>query len=140
MGIHSIAALVEEQHGALPKDALYVWAESYAESLFEKMKEQLGKTYYVLFLEQGKLHIYTIAPWKQTKQVTKEVIQPIENLQNISISNIGSQTKPQAKVISFLAPSGEKHRYYIPYESREFQHKEQDNHLIQLVEALMPTE
>lgn len=117
-----------------------MWAESYAKTFLEKMKEQINKKYYVVFVDGIKMHILTLSTKKIEPQVIEELVLNIEDLQNISLQNVWSQNNPIAKVLSFTTPSGEFIKCSIPYTSKKYSHERQTDHLDDLVALLMPTE
>ena len=136
---NELTSLVEKQFGKVGKDTVYVWADTYAQTFLEKMKFPFVKGQYVLVLERNKLHILTINPEKSTNKVTEETTYTITDLRHISIGNLWSQKNPVAKMITFNAPTGEKHKYRVPYEAHEFEHKDQKKHLLSLIDSLMPS-
>jgi uncharacterized protein YnzC (UPF0291/DUF896 family) len=140
MSSRTVRDIVSAQHGKVGKQDTYVWATSYAKNFFEKMKEQIAKYTYILFVEGEKIHIYTLSARKKEGQVTEEFAYAIDQLQNISITTIGSQANETAKVITFVDPTGDKHTYYIPLTIKEYAHPHQEEHLNDLVEILMPTD
>jgi hypothetical protein len=81
----------------------------------------------------------TISTKKNTLKVTEEVVFSIDDLEDISLTNIWSQKNPKAKVLGFTAPSGETIMCMIPYTTKKILHEKQSEHLDDLVELLMPT-
>lgn len=126
--------------GSLTKNSIYVWADTYAENAVEKLMLPFVKGQYILVYSEEKLHILTLSSKQSMSKVKEQVTYNLQDLHRISITNLWSYNKPVAKMITFKVPTWQTHKYRVPYEAHEFEHKKQKEHVLDLVEVLLPTD
>lgn len=135
----TLRAVIEKQVDKVTKAMRYVWCEDHADSFFSKLKKELIKKAYILLIEQEDLHIFMVDTKTSKHEVIGEVVYDIAHLYDITVQTLWSQKQSAGKALSFSAPDGTGYQFMIPHDARMFEHKDQEKHLKDIVDILMPS-